>query len=162
GEMPDTQPVIPGLTIQKKLGAGGMGAVYLASEDATGREVALKVMLPNVAVHPQARSMFLREMKAIRLLEHPNIVAFLETGDANGVLYFTMEHCPGGTVRDLLRAGPLPPTEAVPLVLPALEALDFAHNLRLPDRNEAGVIHRDLSPDNLFLTGPGAGCTCKV
>jgi hypothetical protein len=161
-DVPDTQPVIPGLTIQKQLGAGGMGAVYLAHEDGTGREVALKVMLPNVAVHPRARSLFLREMKAIRLLEHPNIVAFLEAGDANGVLYFTMEHCAGGSVRDLLRGGPLPPTEAVPLILAALDALDFAHNLHLPDRTETGVIHRDLSPDNLFLTAPVAGRVCKV
>jgi pSer/pThr/pTyr-binding forkhead associated (FHA) protein len=166
---PSRPLTIPGHTILRQLGQGGMGAVHLAREDATGREVALKVMLPVAAANAKARALFLREVRALRVLQHPNIVALLDSGEVSGQLYFTMEYCAGGTVRDLLKAGgALAPADALPLILQVLDGLEYAHNLRLPGREEAGgtgprgVIHRDLSPDNLFLVGTGTDRTCKV
>lgn len=154
---------LPGFTLVKQLGQGGMGVVHLAREDATGREVALKVMLPTVANNAPSRALFLREIRALRVLEHRNIVALLETGEVAGQLYFTMEYCAGGTVRDLLkREGTLSPAVAVPLIVQALDGLEYAHTFRAPGREASdgpgGVIHRDLSPDNLFLAGP----VCKL
>jgi len=167
--LPPPLPRIDGYAVQRELGKGGMGVVYLAREEATGAEVALKVMLPTVAVHPKARDLFQREMRAIRLLDHPNIVRLLDTGCSGGTFYFTMEYCAGGTVRDLVKArGPLAVAEAIDLTLQALAGLDHAHNARIPGREDAaepggrGVVHRDLSPDNLFLAGAGPDRLCKL
>jgi hypothetical protein len=138
-----------GYDVVRELGAGGMGRVYLARNGVTGDEVALKVMLPHVAADEPARARFLREAAVGQALRHPHIAALHHTGSAGGAFFFAVEYCPGGSLRDLIdaRGGTLPPDVAVPLAVQALDALQHAH--------ERGIVHRDVSPDNILLTaGP--------
>ena len=149
-------PNIPDYQVEKKLGEGGMGAVYLASHKRTGRKVALKVMLSRVAVNAKAREQFMREMDVIRTLKHRNIVEFIDHGSAGGVFYFLMEFCEGGSVDKLMerRGGVLKLNEAGPLMLQALEGLAFAHAHHF--------IHRDLKPQNIMLTGSEGAWNAEV
>jgi hypothetical protein len=141
---------IKGYRIQRELGRGGMGAVYLAQHEDSGEQVALKVMLPQVAADRRARERFLGEIEITRRLSHPAIVSLRQAGMAAGAFFFTLEYCSGGTVEELVRrrGGTLPAGEAVPLTLQVLKGLEYAHNLFEPGR---GVIHRDLKPANLLL-----------
>lgn len=156
GGMEQPPPNIPDYEIEKKLGQGGMGAVYLARHKKTGRKVALKVMLSRVAVHDHARKEFFREMDVTRDLKHPHIVEFIEQGSAGGVFYFLMEFCEGGSVDKLMekRGGVLKLDEAGPLMCQALEGLSFAH--------QKDIVHRDLKPQNILLTGRDGAWTAKI
>ncbi len=156
GGMEQPPPNIPDYEIEKKLGQGGMGAVYLARHKKTGRKVALKVMLSRVAVHDHARKEFFREMDVTRDLKHPHIVEFIEQGSAGGVFYFLMEFCEGGSVDKLMekRGGVLKLDEAGPLMCQALEGLAFAH--------QKDIVHRDLKPQNILLTGREGTWTAKI
>ena len=138
----------PGHRIVRVLGAGGMGKVYLALEGATGEQVALKVLLSQVAVDESNRRGFLREMEVAGALEHPNLVRRRVVGNQGRTFWFSMDYCPGGNLADLVqrRGGPLAPEEAVPLIIAALEGLAFMH--------ERGFIHRDLKPQNILLDDP--------
>ncbi|MDT9687359.1 protein kinase [Streptomyces sp. P9(2023)] len=149
---PDLAP-IAGHTLLRELGRGGMGAVYLARHEATGREVALKVMLPKVAANPDARARFLREAEITRALRHPNIANLYESGFASGIFYLTTEYCTGGSLDRVLRRrqGRLTVAEAVPIALQVLDGLDHAHR--------QGVVHRDLSPSNILLHENADGST---
>ncbi|MFD7325255.1 protein kinase [Streptomyces sp. NPDC059875] len=149
---PDLAP-IAGHTLLRELGRGGMGAVYLARHEATGREVALKVMLPKVAANPDARARFLREAEITRALRHPNIATLYDSGFADGTFYLTTEYCTGGSLDRVLRRrqGRLPVAEAVPIALQVLDGLDHAHR--------QGVVHRDLSPSNILLHENADGST---
>jgi hypothetical protein len=141
----------------RELGRGGMGAVYLARHRGTGREVALKLMLPKVAASAEARARFLREAAVTRSLRHANIAALHDTGFADGTFFFTVEYCRGGSLDQLLRhrGGRLPVDEAVLLALQVLDGLAHAHN--------QGVVHRDLSPGNILLDeSPNGGTVAKV
>jgi len=137
---------IAGYEIERELGAGGMGRVYLARKVATGARVALKIMLPAVAADPEHQARFLREIAVTQGLDHPGIARLHDVGSAAGVFYFTSEFCDGGSLRDLVaaRGGRLPPDEALPLAVQALEALAYAHG--------RGIVHRDLTPHNILLT----------
>lgn len=136
---------IAGYTLLRRLGRGGMGAVYLARNEDSGHEVALKVMLPQVAASTAARARFFREVELTRNLRHPNIAALHDANFAEGTFYFTTEYCAGGSLDQLLarRGGRLEPTEAVRLATQALAGLGYAH--------KKGVVHRDLSPHNILL-----------
>ncbi|MFC9243302.1 protein kinase [Streptomyces sp. NPDC057136] len=136
---------IAGYTLLQELGRGGMGVVHLARHESSGKEVALKVMLPRVATRPEARQRFLREVALTKALRHPNIAALEGAGFVNGIFFFTTEYCTGGSVDVLLqrRGGRLPVDEAVGLALQALDGLEHAHR--------QGVVHRDLSPSNILL-----------
>ncbi|WP_031169753.1 protein kinase domain-containing protein [Streptosporangium roseum] len=142
---------IAGYTILRELGRGGMGAVFLARHESTGEEVALKVMLPKVASDAEAHGRFLREVELTRALRHPNVAALYDAGSADGTFYFTTEFCAGGSLDRLLnrRGGRLPAAEAVRLALQALEGVGHAH--------EQGVVHRDLSPQNILLSEAADG-----
>ncbi|MDT3442753.1 MULTISPECIES: protein kinase domain-containing protein [unclassified Pseudofrankia] len=146
---------IGGYTLLRELGRGGMGAVYLARDDTTGHEVALKVMLPRVAAQPDVRARFLREIAISKELRHRHIVSLHDIGTAHGGFYFTLEYCAGGSLDKLVarRGGRLPLDEALPLALQALEGLEHAH--------DQGVVHRDLSPQNILLTD-GTSPVAKV
>jgi pSer/pThr/pTyr-binding forkhead associated (FHA) protein len=138
-------------TIEKLLGEGGMGRVYLARNVSTGEPVALKMMLPGVAADPAARAQFMREISVTQGLDHPNIARLHEAGSHGGVFYFTSEYCAGGSLADRVRSRPLPASEAVPMILQALDGLEYAHG--------QGVVHRDLTPHNILLAADG---TVKV
>jgi eukaryotic-like serine/threonine-protein kinase len=148
---------ISGYEIVRELGRGGMGVVYLARHKTTGREVALKLMLPKVAATAAAQTRFLREAAFTRALKHPNIAALHDVGFADATFFFTIEYCAGGSLDQLLRrrGGRLAADEAVRLALHALEGLEHAHG--------QGVVHRDLTPSNILLSKAADGqLTAKV
>ena len=147
---------IPDYEVERKLGEGGMGAVYLVRHKKKGTRAALKVMLSKVAVDERSRKVFMREIEVTRALRHKNIVGFLDHGSAGGVFYFLLEFCEGGSVDKLMerRGGRLALDEAGPIILQSLEGLAFAH--------DKDFIHRDLKPQNILLTGSEPHWTAKV
>jgi serine/threonine protein kinase len=147
---------IPDYEVERKLGEGGMGAVYLVRHKQTGKRAALKVMLAKVAVNERSRQDFMREIETTRALRHPHIVEFLDQGATGNAFYFLLEFCAGGSLADLLqrRSGRLPLAEAGPLMLQVLAGLAFAH--------ERGFVHRDLKPQNILLTSQAKPWTAKV
>jgi hypothetical protein len=157
--------------VERELGHGGMGVVYLARHAPTGRRVAVKVMLPHLAVRDELRGRFLREIDLVRALRHPHIVEAFDSGCDGGAFFFTMEYCEGGSVDQLLRrrGEPLGVDEAIKLTLQVLDALAYAHQVEIPhvqladgsSRPARGLVHRDLKPGNLLLTG-GADPVVKV
>jgi hypothetical protein len=135
--------------IERLLGRGGMGAVYLARARTDGRRIALKLMLPHSQVDEAAQEIFLREIEVTRALRHPNIVALLDFGKHEGRFFFALEYCPGGSADDLMRARgtPLGLPSVLRLAAGALEGLAAAH--------AAGFVHRDIKPDNVLLAEDG-------
>jgi serine/threonine-protein kinase len=130
--------------VLERLGAGGMGEVYAAEDTSLGRKVALKVLRPEVAGSADRRQRFQREARAVAALNHPNIVTLYSVEEAEGQLFLTMELVEGRSLRELLREGPLPVGRLVALASQVCEGLCTAH--------AAGVLHRDLKPDNLIVT----------
>ena len=131
------------------VGCGGMADVYLAYDEARGRDVALKVLKHRYADDEEFVGRFEREARNGALLCHPNIVSFYGSGKTeDGTCYIAMEYLPGGTLKELIgREGPLPPHAAVAVALRITEALGAAHR--------AGVIHRDVKPQNILMTASG-------
>jgi hypothetical protein len=148
---PDDDAHLAGYTLERELGRGGMGAVYLARRPGDGAQVALKVMLPKAAMNERARKLFLREVEVTCDLQHPNIVEVFDHGVSGDRFYFAMQLCAGGSVMSLMErsGGRLAAPLAVGLVVEALNGLQFAH--------DRGFIHRDLKPENLLLTTPTSG-----
>jgi serine/threonine-protein kinase len=121
-----------------------MGVVYLAEREKDRTRVALKTIIPAVATNRVKLERFLREAEILRQLDHPNIVAFRETGFWHGRIYFVMDYVPGPTAAELLRRqGPLPVRTAVRLLCQLLHALEYAH--------EKGFVHRDIKPGNVIV-----------
>ncbi len=140
----------PQLEILECLGCGGMGAVYKARQRALDRIVALKILTrENTEQTRDAHfaQRFQREAQALAKLNHPNIIAVHEFGEAGGLPYLVMEYVDGLNLRQLERAGKLAPSEALNIVPQICEALQFAHN--------AGVVHRDIKPENILLDRNG-------
>ena len=163
---------IEGYEILNELGSGGMGAVYLARHRKTGRQVALKVMCPRVAASRRATESFLREARNTRALRHPNVVRLWEAGCSQGTFFFTLEFCKEGSVDKLMagRGGKLSIDEARSIILPALDGLDYAHNAEIPYvklkdgsiGRGRGLVHRDLKPQNIFLSAAGGSRVAKL
>ena len=130
--------------IQRLLGRGGMGAVYLAAEAALEREVAIKVLPTDRGATQDSRDRFRREARTAARLSHPNIVPLHTFGDVEGTLYFVMGYVRGESLATRLkREGRLPVEEARRVLIELCEALDYAHKL--------GIVHRDIKPDNVLL-----------
>src|SRR3989441_12322374 len=149
------QPV-PGYEMIKVLGRGGMGCVMLAREEKTGRAVAIKTLLPEVAVTQQALKRFMREIDVAAALDHPNIVRFLESGTHNGAVYLVTEYVEGSDAARLADAqgGKLPYQQAIDIIAQALNALAYAHS--------KGYIHRDIKESNILITGAAPNLTAKL
>jgi len=130
-------------TITSELGAGGMAIVYLATDLKHARDVALKVLKPEVS-QSLGRERFEREIRLAARLNHPHILSLHDSGDANGFLYYVMPVMRGETLRDRLVAHQrLPIGDAVRIACEVAEALDYAHRL--------GIVHRDIKPENILL-----------
>jgi uncharacterized RDD family membrane protein YckC len=145
-------PLMPfdfgGYRVLRLLGRGGMGAVYEAEHLETGRRVALKVLGQSID-SPEARKRFLREGRLAASVSHPNSVYIYGTEEIDGAPVISMELAAGGTLRDLIKhRGPLPPREAVDVILQVIAGLETAQT--------AGVLHRDVKPANCFITPEGA------
>lgn len=130
--------------MQQELGRGGMGVVYLGTHQETKQNVAIKMMLPKVAVSAHARKIFQRECHVLCQLNHPHIVNIIETGSAGNTFYFMMDYCNGGSLSDLQADGQgVSVQKSVLLTLQVLKGLAFAH--------QQGYVHRDIKPQNILL-----------
>lgn len=139
---------IPGYQLLSKLGSGGMGAVYKARQISLDREVAIKVLPKKYASNPQFVERLYAEGKAAAKLNHPNIVGALDVGQAGDVHYFVMEYVEGTTVYDeLMENIRYDEDEAIPVILAMARALEHAH--------KAGIVHRDVKPQNMMMTPDG-------
>jgi hypothetical protein len=149
------QPV-PGYEMIKLLGRGGMGSVMLARDEKTGGSVAIKTLLPEVAVTEVSLRRFMREIQVAAALEHPNIVRFIESGTNNGSVYLVTEYVEGSDAARLADAhgGRLPFREAIDIVSQALDALAYAHT--------KGYIHRDIKESNILISGASPNFTAKL
>ena len=137
----------PQLEIIGCLGRGGMGVVYKARQIALNRTVALKLLAPEREKDAHFAERFGHEAQALAQLAHPNIVTIHDFGQSNGYFYLLMEFVDGVNLRELLRARRLTPEEALAIVPPLCEALQYAH--------EHGIVHRDIKPENLLLAKDG-------
>ncbi|HZI89567.1 MAG TPA: protein kinase [Candidatus Polarisedimenticolia bacterium] len=131
--------------VEERLGAGGMGEVVRARDLALGRTVALK-LLPQ-GFTPALKARLLAEAEHSSRLQHPGIATFYESGEAEGVAFIAMEYVCGRTLRDRLREGALPQRDAVAMAVSVLEAIGHAH--------AAGILHRDVKPENIMLVERG-------
>lgn len=142
-----TQIQIPGYTLKRKLGQGGMAAVFLAVQESFGREVALKIMLPAMARIPDCAERFLREARTMAALSHPHIIVVHDVGQANGLYYYAMALHGGGDLTQRIRGGGLTPQEALRVTRQLADALAHAH--------DQGYVHRDIKPDNVLFRDSG-------
>ena len=135
--------------IVRELGQGGMATVYLADDVRHGRQVALKVLRPEVASAVGAER-FLAEIKTTAKLSHPHILPLFDSGEAGGFLFYVMPYVQGESLRDrLIREHELPVEDAVRITTQVAEALEHAHGL--------GVVHRDIKPENIVLGAAEGG-----
>jgi serine/threonine-protein kinase len=129
------------------LGQGGMGIVMLARSVRDGRAVAIKTLLPEVAVSDQSLKRFMREIEVASALQHPNVVSYIEHGTHNGIVYLVSEYVSGMDASKLAkkRGGKLNFQEVVKIIEQTLAALDFAHG--------KGFVHRDIKEQNILVDG---------
>jgi predicted Ser/Thr protein kinase len=137
----------PQLEILELLGKGGMGAVYKARQPSLDRFVALKILPHQAAGDSGFAERFNREARALAKLNHPNIVAVYDFGQADGLHFLIMEFVDGANLRQIQRAGKLSPREALKVIPQICEALQFAH--------DEGIVHRDIKPENVLLDKKG-------
>ena len=133
--------------VDRVLGAGGMGIVYLAEDSRLGRLVALKTIPSQFAADPQRRERLRREARAAAALSHPGIATIFALEEIDGSLYIASEYVPGETLRDELQRGALPMTTVIATATAIARALAAAH--------DAGIVHRDLKPENVIRTPGG-------
>ncbi|MGE5728673.1 MAG: protein kinase domain-containing protein [Gemmatimonas sp.] len=137
--------------IERELGGGGMSHVFLASETALGRSVVVKVLPPETAAGVNIER-FRREIQLAASLQHPHIVPVLAAGQAGDLLYYTMPLVEGESLRaKLAREGEMPVGDAIRILRDVVDALAYAH--------ARGVVHRDIKPDNVLITGGHAVVT---
>ncbi len=144
-------PLIPGYDIERELGRGGMGIVYLARQTQLNRRVALKMILAGQHANQEQVVRFLAEAQTCAALRHENIVQIFEVGQHDRMPFYSMEYVNGGTLAERSQRQPLTPREAAELIEQLARAMHAAHI--------QGVIHRDLKPVNILLRAPAAGHT---
>src|SRR5688500_15922435 len=137
-------------TVEREIGGGGMGRVYLVRDNALGRQIVVKVLPPEGGAELSIER-FKREIQFAAKLQHPNIVPLLMAGDAAGFPYYVMPFIDGESLRGRLGRGAIPIPEVVGLLKDVARALLFAH--------ERGVVHRDIKPDNVLVSGGAAVVT---
>ena len=134
--------------VQRRLGAGGMGSLYLARDPGLDRLVAIKVLKDEYQDDPELRERFIREARSVARLRHENIIIVFDIGEADGLPFMAMEYIAGETVAQLMRRSPTPPLiKRLMLVESLCAGLAHAHS--------AQIIHRDIKPANLMITGDG-------
>ena len=143
----EVRAAFPALEVVERLGAGGMGVVFKARQRALDRWVALKILPRHLAGDPAFVERFQREARLLARLSHPGIVAVHDFGQAGPLCYLLLEYVDGVTLRQALRTERMTPAQALALVPPICEALQFAH--------DHGVLHRDIKPENILLDTAG-------
>ncbi|MEE8306220.1 MAG: serine/threonine-protein kinase, partial [Gammaproteobacteria bacterium] len=149
----DGSVIVPGaqigpFTIERELGRGAAGVVYLAHDTKLNRSVAIKSLPAEVMANPKARSRFSREARLLASVNHPNIATIHEVlEEAEGVSYLVLEYVPGQTLAERIAGARLKPAEALSIAQQIAEAVAAAH--------EHDVIHRDLKPANIKITPEG-------
>jgi serine/threonine protein kinase len=138
---------VAGYRIERQLGRGGMGVVYLAEQVRLRRWVALKLIVPELAEDEEFRRRFERESQMAASLDHPNVIPVYEAGEADGALFISMRYVEGSDLRALIRGGgQMDPARVAGIVSQLGAALDAAH--------ARGLVHRDVKPANVLVTGP--------
>ena len=138
---------IPGYRIQSQLGRGGMANVYLAIQESFDRQVAMKIMLPQLAANPTFGQRFQREAKLCAQMSHPHIVPVYDVGEHQGLHYLAMEYVSGGALKERMSLG-MRPEEAERVIREIALALHHA--------GEQEIIHRDVKPDNIMFRQDGS------
>lgn len=134
--------------IERKVGEGGFGIVYQATDTTLERPVALKLLKADLSSSPEHIKRFARESRVLGALNHPNIIRILDVLEEEGRYYLVMDYLPGGSLADKLLDGqPLPLNQALALLQPIAKAIDYAHSKNL--------IHRDIKPSNILFTESG-------
>jgi serine/threonine protein kinase len=133
--------------IEGEIGRGGMGVVYLARDTHLDRKVAIKALPDELSVDPARMERFEREAKTLASLNHPNIAGIFGLEEADGRKFLVLEYVDGETLGELIDRGPLPIHEAIELAGQIASGIEVAH--------EAGIIHRDIKPDNIKINSEG-------
>src|SRR5256884_5306765 len=145
-------PVSPGTKlgryeIRAKIGAGGMGEVYLAQDTKLDRKVALKILPADVATHPDRMRRFVQEAKAASALNHPNIITIYEIDETDSINFIATEFIDGATLRERMRSAPMSIAQVLDVAIQTTSALSAAH--------AANIVHRDIKPENIMIRTDG-------
>lgn len=151
----DLANLIPGYTLEKKLGQGAMGVVYKALQTSLGKEVAIKILPPDFSRDDQRVERFIREARALGKLNHPNIIKALDMGKVGDYVYYAMEYIRGKTLDKIIRKH---------LIIPEKTALEITRDIgsALSHASKNSIIHRDIKPENIMISKDGTVKLCDL